>query len=70
MSTSPNPGVKAPKTKARPSYGARQLSGLKGNITKAINASTDGAYIELDIKMGYNLIEVIDQLQKYLERDL
>jgi hypothetical protein len=41
--------------------GSKQLRGVRSRLQAALNACTDGAWVELDIKTAKNLIEVCNQ---------
>jgi hypothetical protein len=41
--------------------GSNQLRGVRSQLQAALNACTNGAWVELDIKTAKNLIEICDQ---------
>ena len=40
---------------------SRQLAGMEGILTRAINDCTDGAYVTLDLTSARNLQEIVRQ---------
>jgi hypothetical protein len=52
-------GLKDKKTS--PWRTSAQLRGVRSQLTQAVNACMDGAYVTLDIKSARNLLEVCDQ---------
>jgi hypothetical protein len=40
---------------------SNQLKGNRANLVGAINACTNGATVEIDIKLARNLVEILDQ---------
>lgn len=49
------------RPKPFPWRNSRQLAGVRSQLVAAINACTNGAYVELDIRSARNLIQVCDQ---------
>lgn len=53
--------TKLKEAKAKPWRNSNQLRGIRSQLQRAITSSSDGAYIEVDNKTAYNLLEICDQ---------